>query len=425
MNNNYISVGALTRYIKYKIDNDVNLQEVYIKGEISNFKKHSRGHFYFTIKDEESRINAIMFASQTSKVAFEPVDGTKVLVKGRISVFEQTGNYQIYVSEMQEDGVGNLYALYEKLKQDLKKEGLFDDSHKKKIPLIPSRVGVVTAPTGAAIRDIISTINRRFPLCEVILFPSLVQGKEAKDDIVKKIKIADTYNLDTLIVGRGGGSIEDLWAFNEEIVARAIYECNTPVISAVGHEVDFTIADFVSDVRAATPTGAAEIAVPDKLELKKIIKQLEIRSSKNISNIINYNKTVLDKIKTSYILKNPMSIYEIKEQKLSNTIDKLNNYIINYLDNKKIRLDNIKSSHILINPTKIYENKRNKYDHLIEKLEVLNPLNTLKRGYSITKINNKVVKDINNLKVDDSINISLSNGNIDAKIINIKENINE
>ena len=425
MNNNYISVGALTRYIKYKIDNDVNLQEVYIKGEISNFKKHSRGHFYFTIKDEESRINAIMFASQTSKVAFEPVDGTKVLVKGRISVFEQTGNYQIYVSEIQEDGVGNLYALYEKLKQDLKKEGLFDDSHKKKIPLIPSRVGVVTAPTGAAIRDIISTINRRFPLCEVILFPSLVQGKEAKDDIVKKIKIADTYNLDTLIVGRGGGSIEDLWAFNEEIVARAIYECNTPVISAVGHEVDFTIADFVSDVRAATPTGAAEIAVPDKLELKKIIKQLEIRSSKNISNIINYNKTVLDKIKTSYILKNPMSIYEIKEQKLSNTIDKLNNYIINYLDNKKIRLDNIKSSHILINPTKIYENKQNKYDHLIEKLEVLNPLNTLKRGYSITKMNNKVVKDINNLKVDDSINISLSNGNIDAKIINIKENINE
>ena len=425
MNNNYISVGALTRYIKYKIDNDVNLQEVYIKGEISNFKKHSRGHFYFTIKDEESRINAIMFASQTSKVAFEPVDGTKVLVKGRISVFEQTGNYQIYVSEMQEDGVGNLYALYEKLKQDLKKEGLFDESHKKKIPLIPSRVGVVTAPTGAAIRDIISTINRRFPLCEVILFPSLVQGKEAKDDIVKKIKIADTYNLDTLIVGRGGGSIEDLWAFNEEIVARAIYECNTPVISAVGHEVDFTIADFVSDVRAATPTGAAEIAVPDKLELKKIIKQLEIRSSKNISNIINYNKTVLDKIKTSYILKNPMSIYEIKEQKLSNTIDKLNNYIINYLDNKKIRLDNIKSSHILVNPTKIYENKQNKYDHLIEKLEVLNPLNTLKRGYSITKMNNKVVKDINNLKVDDSINISLSNGNIDAKIINIKENINE
>ncbi len=421
MNNNYITVGALTRYIKYKIDNDVNLQEVYIKGEISNFKRHSRGHFYFTIKDEESRINAIMFSSQTSKVAFEPVDGTKVLVKGRISVFEQTGNYQIYVSEMMEDGVGNLYALYEKLKQDLKKEGLFDESHKKKIPAIPSRVGVVTAPTGAAIRDIISTINRRYPLCEVYLFPSLVQGNGAKEDIVKNIKLADTYDLDTLIVGRGGGSIEDLWAFNEEIVARAIYECNTPVISAVGHEVDFTIADFVADQRAATPTGAAEIAVPDKQELQKLIKQLELRSSKNINNIINYNKTILEKIKTSYILKNPMSIYEIKEQKLSNTIDKLNSYIVNYLDSKNIRLNNIKTSYILTNPNKIYENKQNKYNHLIEKLEVLNPLNTLKRGYSITKINNKVVTDVKSVKKDDLLNISIKNGNIDAKVININK----
>ena len=423
MNNNYISVGALTKYIKYKIDNDVNLQEVYIKGEISNFKKHSRGHFYFTIKDEESRINAIMFSSSTKNVTFEPVDGTKVLVKGRISVFEQTGNYQIYVSEMIEDGVGNLYALYEKLKQDLKKEGLFDESHKKVIPSIPSRVGVVTAPTGAAIRDIISTINRRFPLCEVILFPSLVQGNGAKEDIVRNIKIADTYNLDTLIVGRGGGSIEDLWAFNEEIVARAIYECKTPVISAVGHEVDFTIADFVADKRAATPTGAAEIAVPDKNELKKIIKQLEIRTSKNINNIINYNKTILDRIKQSYILKNPMSIYEIKEQKLSNTIEKLNNYIINYLDNKNIILNNIKSSYVLNNPSKIYENKATKFNNLVEKLEVLNPLNTLKRGYSITKLNNKVLTDINKVKVDDKINVSIKTGVINAKVIDIKKEV--
>ncbi|MBQ3475436.1 MAG: exodeoxyribonuclease VII large subunit [Bacilli bacterium] len=417
MNNNYISVGALTRYIKYKIDNDVNLQEVYIKGEISNFKKHSRGHFYFTIKDEESRISAIMFASSTKNVAFEPIDGTKVLVKGRISVFEQTGNYQIYVSEMMEDGVGNLYALYEKLKQDLKKEGLFDESHKKEIPKVPNRVGVVTAPTGAAIRDIISTINRRYPLCEVILFPSLVQGNGAKEDIVNKIKIADTYNLDTLIVGRGGGSIEDLWAFNEEIVARAIFNCKTPVISAVGHEIDFTIADFVADVRAATPTGAAEIAVPDKNELIKLIKQLELRASKNVNNIINHNKTILDKIKTSYILKNPMSIYEIKEQKLSNTIDKLNNYITNYIENKKIRLDNIKTSYVLSNPEKIFENKNNKYNHLIEKLEVLNPLNTLKRGYSITKIDNKVITDIKKVKKGDTISVSLKNGEIGATVI--------
>ena len=421
MNNNYISVGALTRYIKYKIDNDVNLNEVYIKGEISNFKKHSRGHFYFTIKDEESRISAIMFASSTKNVLFEPIDGTKVLVKGRISVFEQTGNYQIYVSEMMEDGVGNLYALYEKLKADLKKEGLFDLEHKKEIPKIPSKVGVVTAPTGAAIRDIISTINRRYPLCEVILFPSLVQGNGAKEDIVKNIKLADSYNLDVLIVGRGGGSIEDLWAFNEEIVARAIYDCNTPVISAVGHEVDFTIADFVADKRAATPTGAAELAVPSKEELIKIIKQLELRLSKNVNNLLNHNKTILERIKNSYILKNPMSIYEIKEQKLSNTIEKMNSIMNNYITNKKVRLDNIKNSYVLVNPTKIYENKQNKYNHLIEKLEVLNPLNTLKRGYSITKIDNKVITDVKNVKTNDNITIEIKNGNLEANVIKVRE----
>ena len=397
MNNDYITVGALTRYIKYKFDNDANLQNIAIKGEISNFKRHSRGHFYFTIKDEESRINAIMFASQTKSVQFEPIDGTKVLVRGRISVFPSTGNYQIYVDEMIEDGVGNLYALYEKLKADLKKEGLFNSEHKKEIPKIPKRIGIITAPTGAAIRDIISTINRRYPLCEVILFPSLVQGKEAKDDIVRNIKLADTYDLDTLIVGRGGGSIEDLWAFNEEIVARAIYECNTPVISAVGHEIDFTIADFVADKRAETPTGAAEIAVPSKADLLKLINQLEIRSSKNMNNILETNKKILDRIKSSYILSNPMSIYDIKEQKLDNLIDKTNTIINLYLNNKN-----------------------NKYSNLINKLGVLNPLNTLKRGYSISKIDNKVISDIKDVKVNDTLNIKVSNGEIISTVKEIK-----
>ena len=397
MNNDYITVGALTRYIKYKFDNDANLQNIAIKGEISNFKRHSRGHFYFTIKDEESRISAIMFASQTNSVQFEPIDGTKVLVRGRISVFPSTGNYQIYVDEMIEDGVGNLYALYEKLKADLKKEGLFDIEHKKPIPKLPKRIGVITAPTGAAIRDIISTINRRYPICEVILFPSLVQGKEAKDDIVRNIKLADTYDLDTLIVGRGGGSIEDLWAFNEEIVARAIYNCKTPVISAVGHEIDFTIADFVADKRAETPTGAAEIAVPSKEDLLKLINQLEIRSSKNMNNILETNKKILDRIKSSYILSNPMSIYEIKEQKLDNLIDKTNTIINLYLNNKN-----------------------NKYSNLINKLSVLNPLNTLKRGYSISKIDNKVISDIKDVKVNDTLNIKVSNGEIITSVKEIK-----
>ena len=419
--NNYISVNALTRYIKYKLDNDVNLQEVYLKGEISNFKRHSRGHFYFTIKDEESRISAIMFASSTKNVTFEPQDGMKVLIKGKVSVFEPSGNYQIYVSEMKEDGIGNLYALYEKLKKDLQKEGLFDESHKKEIPKIPKRIGVITAPTGAAIRDIISTINRRYPLCEVILFPSLVQGKEAKDDIVKNIKLADTYDLDTLIVGRGGGSIEDLWAFNEEIVARAIYECATPVISAVGHEIDFTIADFVADKRAATPTGAAEIAVPSKIDLINLIKQYEIRLNKNVKNLIDNNKSLLNKIRESYILKNPMAIYEIKEQKLSNNIEKLNSIIFTEIERNKTKLELIKKSYILQNPNKIYENKTIKYNSLIEKLTVLNPFNTLKRGYAIVKKNDKVSSTIKNINKNDEIKIDLKDGSILSKVIEVKE----
>ena len=393
--NDYITVGALTRYIKYRLDNDPNLQEVCLKGEISNFKKHTRGHFYFTIKDEESRISAIMFASNASKVNFEVQDGMKVLVKGKVTVFEQTGNYQIYVSEIKEDGIGNLFELYEKLKKDLEKEGLFKQEHKKPIPKIPNRIGVITAPTGAAVRDIMSTINRRYPLCEVILFPSLVQGKDAKDDIVKNIKLADTYDLDVIICGRGGGSIEDLWAFNEEVVARAIYACNTPIISAVGHEIDFTIADFVADKRAETPTAAAEMCAPSKADLINLINQIKLRLNKNMSSLIDNNKLRLHKLMDSYILKNPMSMYEVKEEKLSNDIERLNGFIKIVLDKKNI-----------------------KYNHLIEKLDVLNPLNTLKRGYSITKKDNKVVTTVKNIKPDDKLEISLNDGTI---ITNVKE----
>ena len=273
MNDKYITVTQLTRYIKYKIDNDVNLQEVFLKGEISNFKAHTRGHYYFTIKDENSRINAIMFASQTKKIKFIPSDGMKVLITGKISVYEANGGYQIYVSDMLEDGVGNLYVAYEQLKQKLEKEGLFDPNKKKKIPKIPKRIGVVTAPTGAAIRDILSTIKRRFPITEVIVFPALVQGAEAAPSIINQIQNAQNYELDTLIIGRGGGSIEDMWCFNDEEVAYAIYKCPIPIISAVGHEIDFTIADFVADLRAPTPTGAAELAVPNKIDVINYIEQ--------------------------------------------------------------------------------------------------------------------------------------------------------
>jgi len=308
-NNKYLTVSAITQYLKHKFDSDEHLKTVFIKGEVSNFKSHSTGHLYFSIKDETSKINAIMFSSSAKKITFKPADGVKVLVVGRISVYEATGNYQIYVDEMLEDGVGNLYLTFEKLKEQLSKEGLFDEKYKKPIPRIPKRVGVVTAPTGAAIKDILSTIKRRFPVCEVILFPSLVQGDSAKDDIVKNIKLAENYELDLLIVGRGGGSIEDLWAFNEEVVARAIFNSSIPIISAVGHEVDFTIADFVADLRAPTPTGAAEMAVPNIVDLVKYLNNLNIRLNEYIYRKINYNKLLLDTFKNSFILKNPMIMY--------------------------------------------------------------------------------------------------------------------
>ena len=334
MNDKYITITQLTRYIKYKIDNDVHLNEVFIKGEISNFKAHTRGHYYFTIKDESSRINAIMFASQTKKIKFVPEDGMKVLVTGKISVYEANGGYQIYVSDMLEDGVGNLYVAYEKLKQKLEKEGLFDASKKKKIPKIPKTVGVVTAPTGAAIRDILSTIKRRFPLTEVILFPALVQGDGAKDSIVKQIKLAENYEIDTLIVGRGGGSIEDMWCFNEEEVAYAIYQCKIPVISAVGHEIDFTIADFVADLRAPTPTGAAERAVPNVTDVVSYIHQLRIRSQTVMKNKIDFLNQKLLEITNKHILKNPIMIYQVKEQKFDNLIERLKYHMLNLYKNK-------------------------------------------------------------------------------------------
>ena len=421
MNDKYISVTALTRYIKYKIDNDNHLQEVYLRGEISNFKAHTRGHYYFTIKDETSRINAIMFSFNASKIKFKPEDGMKILVKGKISVFESTGNYQIYVEEMLEDGVGNLHIAFEQLKKKLSDEGLFDPKYKKQIPKIPMRVGIITASTGAAVKDILSTIKRRFPICKTILFPCLVQGELAKDDIVKKLDIADNYDLDVIILGRGGGSIEDLWPFNEEVVARKVFSCKTPIISGVGHQIDFTICDFVADLRAETPTGAAERAVPILSDLLLEINNYTIRSSNLIKSILETNKLKLNKLKESYVLKNPLSLYEIKEQKLDNMIDKLNTSLNAILFSSKSRLEIIQNSIIFKEPSILYENKQKKTNHLIEKLEILNPLNALKRGYTITKKEDKCITTIKNINKDDNINIKLKDGEIFAKVMEVKK----
>ena len=417
MNEKYITVSQLTRYIKYKIDNDIHLNEVFLKGEISNFKAHSRGHFYFTLKDEGSRINAVMFASSTKNIKFIPQDGMKVLVTGKISVFEANGGYQIYVNDMLEDGVGNLYIAFEQLKKKLEEEGLFDQSKKKPIPKIPKRVGVVTAPTGAAIKDIISTIKRRWPLTEILLFPSLVQGEDAAADIVKQIKLSKNYEIDTLIVGRGGGSIEDLWPFNEEIVARAIYECETPIISAVGHEIDFTIADFVADLRAPTPTGAAELAVPAISDVKNYINQLQIRLNKSVQTKLTINKQKLKEITSRYIFTNPITIYQTKEMLFDSLLDRLKYATTNLVTIKEKQFDRIKSSYIFKNPYQLLDKKSNKYLQLISKLETLSPLLTLKRGYTMTKLDNKVLTSSKQAKKGDKLEIEFSDGKVQTEVI--------
>lgn len=420
MNDKYLTVTAINKYLKHKFDTDANLFNVFLKGEISNLKMHSTGHIYFSIKDESSKINAIMFGGNARKLNFRPSDGDKVLISGRVSVYEASGSYQIYVNEMEKDGIGNLYLAYEKLKKDLAKEGLFDESHKKQIPKYPSKVGVITAKEGAAVRDIISTIKRRYPICEVILFPSLVQGENAYKSIIASIDKAEAYDLDVLIVGRGGGSLEDLWAFNEEELARRIYECNIPTISAVGHEIDYTIADFVADLRAPTPTGAAEMAVPNLPDLINYINNLNVRANEAINTKVNYQKLYLDSIKCSFVIKNPMIMFEAKKQRLDLIIEKLDKVLVTKVNDAKHRLEILKESHVLIKPEILYKDKKNYLEKLINKLELLNPLNSLKRGYTLTYKENKLVTDINDLRKDDIISIKFKNGDIKA-IVNEKK----
>lgn len=420
MTNNYITISELSKYIKSNFDNDVYLRKVYIKGEISNFKNHTTGHFYFSLKDSGSRINAVMFNSSARNIKFIPKDGMTVLVTGRVTVYEATGNYQIYVEEMVEDGLGNLYVAFEQLKEKLAKEGLFDRDKKKKIIRCPKKIGIVTAPTGAAIRDILTTIKRRYPVCETILFPALVQGENAKEDIVRKIELANTYDIDTLIVGRGGGSIEDLWPFNEEIVARAIYNSKVPVISAVGHEIDFTISDFVADLRAATPTAAAELAVPDINTILTYLNTAKTRSYNFINSYLENKKVYLSKLSDSYILKKPTNMYEIKIQNLDNLIDRLNKEMSIVIENNKVRLYKCKTNYLLNNPSMLYKFKEQNLSNMINKLEVLNPMSTLKRGYAIVRKDDEVLTDIKKLNKDDIININLEKGTIVSKVMEVK-----
>ncbi|MBC2971634.1 exodeoxyribonuclease VII large subunit [Staphylococcus epidermidis] len=440
----YLSVSALTKYIKYKFDQDPHLQSVLIKGELSNFKKHSSGHLYFNVKDKESVISAMMFKGNASKLGFEPKEGDEVLIEARVSVYERRGNYQIYVNKMQLDGIGNLYQKLELLKKKLKKEGYFDQSNKKLIPKYPKKIAVLTASTGAAIRDIHSTINNRYPLVEQIQISTLVQGTQARQDIIEKIQYADSLDVDTIIVGRGGGSIEDLWNFNEEDVVKTIFNCQTPIISAVGHETDFTLSDFVADVRAATPTQAAVIATPDQYELLQQIKQYEYTLSRYIKQYIEHQKKQLNHISSYYKFKQPSLLYDQQIQKRDELERQLNHLLNTKVEKSKHHLKllqqsfNFKNLNQQITQEKqsIYQlhsrlskimsnnitNLKTVLKNKLESLNNLSPTNTMLRGYAIVNKDNEVVTSTHKLNENDQISLTMKDGSIDATVKKVRCN---
>lgn len=395
MTYNPITVTDLNKYIKEKIAGDEMLNNVLVKGEISNYKHHYTGHLYFTLKDENSLIKCIMFKSFASNLKFEPKDGMKVTIFGTVSVFERDGIYQIYCKAMQEDGLGSLYKAYEELKAKLEKEGLFDQSHKKKIPLMPKCIGVLTSNTGAVIRDIINVSTRRNPNVYIKLLPVPVQGAGAAEKIVDAIKTMNEKKLaDVIILARGGGSLEDLWPFNEEIVARAIYDSELPVISAVGHETDFTIADFVADLRAPTPSAAAELAVPNISDLILKLEGYNNRYKLALKKKVEFMKLRYEKCMNSRVFKEPL-------QKI----------------NEKYILIDMKVKSIQNSMTAIYNKKKTEMVKHVAKLDGLSPLKTLTRGYSIVQMDGKVISSVSQLKKDDEIDIRLTDGISRAKIL--------
>lgn len=418
MEEEYISVSQLTDYIRNLINSDSRLKQVYVRGEISNFKRYSSGHCYFSLKDEGSVIPGVMFYGFASRLKFEPKNGMKVLVRGYVDVYKSRGNYQLYAQRIIEDGLGELHIAFEQLKKELESEGYFDDSLKKPIPKFPKKIGVVTAATGAAIRDIVTTIKRRWPLCEIILFPSLVQGSLAANNIVRQIFVADNeFELDTLIVGRGGGSIEDLWAFNERIVAKAILACKTPVISAVGHEIDWTIADYVADKRAATPTAAAEIAVPDIREISSKVDDFDSRANNVMSKQLNDNLEKFERIKNRPLFKNPYMIHERKVMDLDFIKGRLVSSSKEMIHSNQIRLSKVKSSNVFRNPQSILDEKTITLSRNIDKLKVLNPLLTIQRGYAVARSKGKVVSYAKDLKKDEELELEFKDGKVNTRVL--------
>ena len=387
-----ITVSDLNKYMKEKIAEDEYLNNILIKGEISNFKNHYTGHMYFTLKDEKSLIKCIMFKSYATKLTFMPKDGMKVMILGSVSVFERDGVYQIYARAMEEDGLGDLYTKYQELKKRLEQQGLFEEEHKMKIPMMPRVIGVLTSQTGSVIRDIINVSTRRNPNVYIRLLPVPVQGEGAAEKISNGIEYMNKNKLaDVLILARGGGSLEDLWPFNEEIVAHSIYNSEIPIISAVGHETDFTIADFVADLRAPTPSAAAELAVPDIYEVKRKIETYQDRLRNSLIKKLELMNLRYEKCMSSSVFKEPLRKINDNYIKLDNCIKQIENSI-------KVK----------------HEKEKTKYIELIAKLDALSPLKTLYRGYSITEKNNKVIKSKEELKTNDLIEISFIDGKKEA-----------
>lgn len=391
-----LTVSQVNTYIKALLDEIPPIQNVYITGEISNFKHYAQsGHMYFTLKDEKSQIKCVMFAFDNYKIRFKPENGMKVICFGKVGVYERDGVYQLYCHDMQPQGVGALQIAFEQLKEKLSSEGLFDEEHKKRIPKYPNKIGVATSSMGAAVEDIKNIVSRRYPLAEIVIVPTIVQGSNSAPDIVKSIEMLDNFgDIDVIIVGRGGGSIEDLWAFNTEEVARAVYNCKTPVVSAVGHETDYTICDFVADLRAPTPSAAAELVAPDVKDLMYIINNL----SQQVDSAIEFKLEMLE-FKLKSIMNNPALAN--RELMIDNQIEKYSNL------HKQI--------------TELFKNKifikEKSLSSLAQSVENLSPLNTLLRGYSLAFKDNELIKSVNDVKVNDKIKITLNDGSINAVVV--------
>ncbi len=421
--NTVLSVKALNDFVKRIVETNSYLASVNIRGEISNFTNHYKtGHLYFSLKDEEAQVRCVMFSSYRTKLAFEPKEGMSVTAHGRASLFVRDGQFIFYVDKLEADGIGDLYFKFEQTKKKLTEEGLFDNAHKKPIPRYPKMIGIITSETGAAIQDIKNIISRRYPVAELILYPSLVQGKDAEADLCSGIDyFSKNRKVDVIIIGRGGGSIEDLWSFNSELLARRIYACSVPVISAVGHETDFTICDFVSDLRAPTPSAAAELAVPDMKDLRRQLGNVVTKMKNTLFSRIASYRLKVEAYSKNRFLQSPSYLIDDKRMHTLHMGERLCTHMQRIIDSKQRKAADMAS--VIANDTRfLFEKRRSEYIRLTSKLEALNPMSVISRGYSaVFDEGGRVVKSIDNVGIGDRLNLNVSDGIIVAEAVEKKE----